>query len=255
MTLKIFAEKKDCGLAAAKVAAAKIRTAIAERGECRIILATGISQYDMLTQLATEPGIDWGKVEFFHLDEYAGLPASHPASFRRFIKDRLIAKLPAAPKQVNYIPGDAADLKEALAALGAHLQEKPADVCFIGLGENGHIAFNDPPADFDSEDAYLVVKLDEVCRNQQLKEGWFATLEDVPTQAVSMSVRQILKSRSIINIVSDSRKIYAVQSTFEGELCPNHPASVIRLHPDCVTFCDVAAAAGLSKITRDFCSR
>ena len=255
MTLSILSDKQSCGIAAAKLGATKIRAALAARGECRIILATGISQYDMMKQLVVEPDIDWSKVEFFHLDEYAGLPADHPASFRRFIKERLINNLPVPPKAVNYVPGDAADLPAALAKLGAHLKEKPVDVCFIGIGENGHIAFNDPPADFDTEEAYLIVKLDEVCRKQQLGEGWFPTLADVPTQAVSMSVRQILKSRSIINIVTDARKTYAMKITFEGEMSPQHPTSPIRLHPDCVTFCDPAAASGLSKLTRDFCQK
>ncbi len=255
MSLSIYVDKVACGVAAAKFGAGKIRAALASQGECRIIVATGASQFEMLTQLAKEPGIDWGKVTIFHLDEYVGLPESHPASFRKYIKERFVAKLPMAPFEANYVPGDAPDLPAAIARLGAHLQEKPVDVSFIGIGENGHIAFNDPPADFDTEEPYLIVNLDEVCRRQQLGEGWFPTLDDVPKRAVSMSVRQILKSRCIVNTVPDERKAYAMQITFEGELCPAHPASVIRLHPDCATFCDVPAASRLSRLAREFCAK
>lgn len=255
MSLAIYPDKLSCSVAAAAFGAAKIRAALAEKGECRIIVATGASQFDMLSQLAKEPGIDWTKVTLFHLDEYVGLPESHPASFRKYIKERFVAKLPAPLKEANYVPGDAADLPAAIAALGKHLQDAVVDVCFIGIGENGHIAFNDPPADFDTEIPYLIVNLDDVCRRQQLGEGWFPTFDDVPKQAVSMSVRQILKSRCIVNTVPDERKAYAMNITFEGELSPKHPASVVRLHPDCATFCDVPAAAKLSKLTRDFCTK
>ena len=157
-------------------------------------------------------------------------------------------------KEVNFIEGDAADLESSINSLGKKIAEKPIDVCFIGIGENGHIAFNDPPADFDTEKPYLIVNLDDVCRNQQLGEGWFPNLDAVPKQAVSMSVRQIMKSRCIVNTVPDTRKAHAIKITFEEELSPAHPASVIRLHPDCRTFCDIPAAAELSKFTRDICT-
>ena len=252
MSLSIYKTKQESGVAAAKFGAAKIRASLAEKGECRIIVATGASQFEMLTQLAQEPDINWSKVTLFHLDEYVGLPETHPASFRKYIKERFIAKLPRPLQEANFVPGDAPDLQAAIDKLGAHLQEKVVDVCFIGIGENGHIAFNDPPADFDTEKPYIIVNLDDVCRNQQLGEGWFPTFDDVPKQAVSMTVRQILKSRCIVNTVPDSRKAYAMQITFEGELSPMHPASVIRLHPDCATFCDEPAATKLCKLTREF---
>lgn len=255
MSLVICKDKQACGIAAGKKGAEKIRQAIAEKGECRIIIATGASQFEMLTQLVKEPGIDWTKVTMFHLDEYVGLPETHPASFRKYIKERFIAKLPAPLKEYNLVEGDAADLPGTIKKLGEHLQDKEVDVCFIGIGENGHIAFNDPPADFDTEEPYLIVNLDEVCRKQQLGEGWFPDLDAVPKQAVSMSVRQVMKSRCIINTVPDARKAYAMQITFEGDLSPMHPASVIRVHPDCSTFCDLPAAAKLCKLTRDFCTK
>ena len=254
MNLMICKDKVDCGAEAAKFGAQRIREAIAEKGECRIILATGASQFEMLSALLKEEGIDWSKVTMFHLDEYVGLPYSHPASFRKYLMERFVEKLPVKMKEVNLVEGDAADLKGFIANLGKKIAEKPIDVCFIGIGENGHIAFNDPPADFDTEEPYLIVDLDEACRNQQLGEGWFPNFDAVPKQAVSMSVRQIMKSRCIVNTVPDSRKAHAIKITFEEELSPMHPASVIRLHPDCRTFCDEPAAAELSKFTRDLCS-
>ena len=254
MNLTICQDKFECGAQSAKFGAQRIRESIAAKGECRIILATGASQFEMLSALLKEEGIDWSKVTMFHLDEYVGLPVTHGASFRKYLTERFIEKLPVKMKEVNLVEGDADDVNAFCKKLGAKIQEKVIDVAFIGVGENGHIAFNDPPADFDTEDAYLVVDLDEVCRKQQLGEGWFPTLDDVPRQAISMSVRQIMKSRTIVNTVPDARKAYAMRITFEGELSPMHPASVIRLHPDCRTFCDVPAAAELSKFPRDLCT-
>jgi len=255
MNLMICKDKMECGAEAAKFAARRIREAIAEKGECRVILATGASQFETLAALLKEEGIDWGKVTMFHLDEYVGLPVTHGASFRKYLTERFIDKLPVKMKEVNLVEGDAADLAAHIKELDAKIKEKEIDVAFIGIGENGHIAFNDPPADFDTEDAYLVVDLDEACRKQQLGEGWFKTLDDVPKQAVSMSVRQVMKSRCIVNSVPDARKAYAMRITFEEELSPMHPASVIRLHEDCRTFCDLPAAAELSKFTRDICTK
>ena len=189
MDVQILKDKNELGRVAAKLGAVKIRAAIAAQGECRIILATGASQFEMLSALLEEKGIDWSKVTMFHLDEYVGLPYTHPASFRKYLMERFVQKLPVAMKAVNLVEGDAADLPAFIAELGKKLQEKPIDVCFIGIGENGHIAFNDPPADFDTETPYLIVNLDEVCRKQQLGEGWFPSLDAVPKQAVSMSVR------------------------------------------------------------------
>ena len=252
--LQIHSNPETMGAAAAARGAALIKQAIAERGEANIIVATGASQFTMLSALAATPGIDWGKVTLFHLDEYVGLPVTHPASFRKYLTERFVEKLPVKMKEVNLVEGDAADLEGSIAALGKKIAEKPIDVCFIGIGENGHIAFNDPPADFDTEEPYLIVNLDDVCRNQQLGEGWFPNFDAVPKQAVSMSVRQIMKSRCIVNTVPDARKAHAIKITFEEELSPMHPASVIRLHPDCRTFCDIPAAAELSSFTKDICT-
>ena len=253
--LQIHSNPETMGAAAAAHGAAKIIAAIEKQGYANIIVATGASQFTMLSALAKTPGIDWGKVTMFHLDEYVGLPESHPASFRKYIKERFIAQLPAPLKNAYFVNGSDPDPEKTCEELGKIIAEHPIDVCFIGIGENGHIAFNDPPADFDTEKAYLVVDLDEVCRKQQLGEGWFPTLDDVPKQAISMSVRRILKSKAIVNTVPDARKAYAMKITFEEEMSPAHPASVIRIHPDCATFCDVPAAAQLSKLTKDFCTK
>ncbi len=255
MSLEIYSNPETMGAAAAAFGAKKIKEAIVSQGFANIIVATGASQFTMLSALAKDTEIDWTKVTMFHLDEYVGLPESHPASFRKYIKERFVANLPAQLQAAYYVDGSNPDPKQACKELGEIIAKHPIDVCFIGIGENGHIAFNDPPADFDTEDAYLVVDLDEACRKQQLGEGWFPTLDDVPKQAISMGVRQILKSKTIVNTVPDARKANAMQITFEGELCPCHPASVIRLHPDCATFCDAAAASKLSKLTRDICSK
>ncbi len=254
-SLNICKTKQECGIAAGKLGAEKIRKAIAEQGFANIIIATGASQFEMLQTLVQEPGIDWSKVTMFHLDEYVGLPETHPASFRKYIKERFIAQLPQPLKAAYFVEGDAPDTAAMCKKLGDILKQHPTDVAFIGIGENGHIAFNDPPADFDTEEAYLIVNLDQVCRKQQLGEGWFPTIDDVPKQAVSMAVRQIMKSKTIINTVPDKRKAFAVRITFQGELSNMHPASVIRLHPDCHTFCDTDSAAELPQIAKDLCAK
>ena len=215
---------KELGEKAAKLTAQKLNDAISKNGKARIILSTGASQFETLEALVKEE-VDWSKVEMFHLDEYVGLPVTHPASFRKYLSERFVEKLPCKMKEVNFVEGDAADLESSINSLGKKIAEKPIDVCFIGIGENGHIAFNDPPADFDTEKPYLIVNLDDICRNQQLGEGWFPNLDAVPKQAVSMSVRQIMKSRCIVNTVPDTRKAHAIKITFEEELSPEHPAS------------------------------
>lgn len=254
MTVQIYSTVEKMGVAAAAHGAEKICQAITERGCANIIIATGASQFAMLSELIKNPCIDWSKVTMFHLDEYVGLPESHPASFRKYIKERVIAKLPKPLKAAHFVDGSNPDPKKACKELGEILAKHPIDACFIGIGENGHIAFNDPPANFDTEEAYLVVDLDEACRKQQMGERWFPTINDVPKQAISMAPRQIMKSKAIINTVPDARKADAVKITIEGELRPEHPASIVRIHPDCVTFLDTASAAKLSKITKDLCT-
>ena len=249
MELHIASSKQALGRAAAKAGAQAIRDAIAARGHARIIVATGASQFEMLDVLVAEPDIDWSKVTGFHLDEYIGLPETHPASFRGYLKQRFTGKLPTLGA-FYFVDGEAADLDAELARLGAAIATGPIDVCFAGIGENAHLAFNDPPADFDTEKPYIVVELDETCRRQQLGEGWFPTLEDVPARAISMSVRQIMKSRLVVLSVPDARKAKAVQASIEGPVSPETPASILQRHPACVVYLDGPAASGLKALQK-----
>jgi glucosamine-6-phosphate deaminase len=241
---KIFADKNQLGAAAAAQAAAVIVTAIAERGQARIIAATGASQFEFLQALVGHPEIDWSKVEMFHLDEYIGLPITHPASFRKYLRERFIE--PAGLTNYHLIDGQA-DPQEVCRDLGKKISAAPIDVAFVGIGENGHLAFNDPPADFETEAPYLVVNLDEACRRQQLGEGWFPTFDDVPKQAISMSVKQIMKSRQIVCVVPDARKAQAVRDCLEGPIDPAYPASILRRHDHAVIYLDPASAGLLKK--------
>jgi len=227
------------GRLAARKGASFIRKALSERGTANIIVATGASQFEMLAELVMQD-IDWSKVTAFHLDEYIGIPETHPASFRKYLKERFASLVPL--KEFNYVNAETDPIGEC-ERLGRKISGFPIDVAFIGIGENGHIAFNDPPADFETEAPYLVVNLDEACRRQQLGEGWFPTLEDVPKQAISMSVRQIMKSKVIICTVPDQRKADAVFHTINDPVSPACPATILREHPEAYLFLDEAAAS------------
>ena len=218
-----------------------LRDGIARKGHAAFVAATGVSQFEFLDVLIAAPGIDWTKATMFHLDEYVGLPESHPASFRRYLKERLIERV--HPGEVCLIQGDAPDPRAECQRLNRLIAGYEIDVSFVGIGENGHLAFNDPPADFEVEDSYIVVELDEVCRRQQLGEGWFASLEDVPRRAISMSIRQIMRSRAIICTVPDRRKARAVRDCFGGEVTPLHPASILRQHACAYVFLDAEASS------------
>jgi glucosamine-6-phosphate deaminase len=183
-------------------------------------------------------------VVFFHLDEYVGLPDTHPASFRRYLRERIVERV--HPGAFHFVEGDALDVAAECRRAGALLAAKPIDVAFVGIGENGHLAFNDPPADFETEEPYLVLALDDACRRQQLGEGWFERLEDVPARAISMSIRQILKSREILAVVPDRRKAAAVRDCLELPVSPTRPASALRRHPRTTLFLDRDSASLLS---------
>jgi len=216
---------------------------IRDQGNARIIAATGVSQFEFLDALTSEPEIDWGRVEVFHLDEYVGLPITHPASFRKYLFERLIHK--AGITRYHLLDGDG-DAQSSIRQIGNKLQSKPVDIAFAGIGENGHLAFNDPPADFKTEEPYLIVDLDDACRQQQVNEGWFSKLTDVPKKAISMSVREILRAKEIIVVVPDTRKAHAVKCCLEGEVSPMVPASILRNHPNATIYLDTDSAALLS---------
>jgi glucosamine-6-phosphate deaminase len=242
--IRVFNNKIQLGEAAARQAADAIKRAISERGQARIVAATGASQFEFLNALTKTPGIDWAKVEMFHLDEYVGLPITHPASFRKYLLERLIE--PAGIAHYHLLDGEA-DPDEVCKRAGAEISAAPIDVAFVGIGENGHLAFNDPPADFETEEPYIVVDLDEACRRQQVGEGWFAGLDDVPKQAISMTVKQILKAREIICIVPDARKAQAVKNCFENEISPQFPASILRKHDNTTVYLDMESSSLLDR--------
>jgi glucosamine-6-phosphate deaminase len=245
MNKYIYESKEEMATAAATSATQAIRSAIRSKGQANIILATGASQFEILRYLVAAEGIDWFKVVMFHLDEYIGLGPEHPASFRKYLQERFVDKV--APLRAMYlVNGDAEDPARECTMLGTLIRAHPIDVACIGIGENGHLAFNDPPADFETEEPYLVVQLDERCRRQQLGEGWFETLEQVPARAISMSIRQILKSRQLVVTVPDSRKAEAVRSALEGPVTPQCPASILQRHENCSIFLDEPAASLLS---------
>ena len=248
MVLKIFADKTSLGQAAATQAAAAIRRAIAQHKRARVIAATGTSQIDFLETLTKADAIDWQRVEIFHLDEYVGLPITHPASFRKYLLERLIQT--TGSTHYHFLDGDAPDPLEVSQRIGAKLVAAPIDVAFVGMGENGHLAFNDPPADFETEQPYLIVTLDEACRRQQVGEGWFHDLSEVPRQAISMSVRQILKAKEIVAVVPETRKARAVKACLEGAITPLSPASILRTHANTTVYLDRGSASLLSEPER-----
>ena len=233
--------------AAARHAAASISGAVKDHGKARIVAATGASQLEFLSALTDTTVVPWPQVEMFHLDEYVGIPADHPASFRRYLREHLIDKTAMGAVHLLDVDDDPA---AACRRTGEALAAAPIDVAFVGIGENAHLAFNDPPADFHTTLPYIVVALDEACRRQQVGEGWFAGLDDVPVEAVSMSIQQILKSREIIVIVPDERKAAAVQASLEGDVRPDAPASILRTHPNVTMYLDEAAASRLSPAVR-----
>lgn len=246
MILRVFEDKQAMGEVAAAQAATVLRRAISDRGSARLVAATGASQFEFLDALTGAQEIDWPNVELFHLDEYIGLPMTHPASFRKYIQERIIAKTGIT---LHHLMSGEDDPAAVIQRTSDAIRAASIDVAFVGIGENGHLAFNDPPADFDTDDPYLIVNLDEPCRRQQVGEGWFADLSSVPKQAISMSVRQILKAREIIAVVPDARKAAAVKACFEGPISPMAPASILRRHPSATIFLDKASAAALSPAT------
>lgn len=241
MKIVIADTSKELGQMAGKEAAILIRQTISKKGKANIILATGTSQFETIEQLISETDIDWSKVTMFHLDEYISLPVTHPASFRKYLKERFLEKVSPAP--AYFLIDGEAGLDGEIARLSAAISAHPIDVALVGIGENGHLAFNDPPADFETENPYLVVNLDEPCRLQQMNEGWFATLGDVPAQAISMSVKQIMKSTYIVCSVPDLRKAQAVKDSIEQDVSNLYPASILQLHESCTFFLDKDSAS------------
>jgi glucosamine-6-phosphate deaminase len=244
MEVRTFRDKNSMAEAAASHAAASIREAIQRNGHARILVATGTSQLEFHELLMKAHEIDWSLVELFQLDEYIGLPISHPASFHKILSERFVQRTGITK---SHLLNGEIEPQETIRRVGSALMAAPIDVAFVGIGENGHLAFNDPPADFETEDPYLIVELADACRRQQVGEGWFTTLSDVPKKAISISVRQILKSREILVIAPDSRKAEAVKASLEGDITPMVPASILRRHERTTLYLDSQSAALLDR--------
>ncbi len=232
---------QQLGQKAADKIAELLRNAIAQKGSARIILSTGASQFETIDALV-KADVDWSKVEMFHLDEYVALPESHIASFRKYLKERFASKV--SLKAAYFVNGEG-DVEENIRVLTEELRRAPVDVGVIGIGENAHIAFNDPPADFETDAAYKVVDLDLRCKQQQVREGWFATVDDVPKQAITMCVKQILACEHIISSVPHAPKAEAVRNTLTSPVDPKIPATILKTHPNWNLFLDEASASGL----------
>jgi glucosamine-6-phosphate deaminase len=244
MRIVITNDAVELGKLAGKAAANKIRETITSRDQANILLATGASQFEVLDQLTREKDIDWSKVVMFHMDEYIGIDASSPVSFRKYLKERFLEKV--SPLKASYlIQGDSEPQKEC-ERIGSIIEKDPIDVALVGIGENGHLAFNDPPADFETEKPYIIVELDDQCRKQQYGEGWFKSVSDVPKFAISISIKQILKAKHIICSVPDSRKAKAVKDCLEQPVSNLFPASILQLHENCVCFLDKSSSTLLS---------
>ncbi|MEC7802670.1 MAG: glucosamine-6-phosphate deaminase [Verrucomicrobiota bacterium] len=235
---------EEMGKAAADYGASILREMLLTKERVNLVVATGASQFTVLSHLISQPDIDWSRVHGFHLDEYVGLSDNHPASFCRYLRKRFVEQVPLA--SFEYIRGDCLNPDDECSRLADLLEGCILDLAFVGIGENGHLAFNDPPADFENENSYLVVELDEACRRQQMGEGWFEILEEVPIQAISMSIRQIMKIENIVCSVPDLRKAEAVESALEGPVTPDLPASILQHHQKVKVFLDQKAASGLS---------
>ena len=239
MTLHVFDDPRELAATAAAQAAELIGQAIAEHGAARVTFSTGVSQLAFLQHLTATPNINWQHVELFHLDEYIGMRGDHPASFQRFIRERIVE--PTGLKKAHLIDG-MADPVQVCRDTGMAISKAPIDLEIVGIGENGHLAFNDPPADFITEEPFIIVSLDEQCQLQQVGEGWFASIAEVPKQAITMSIRQILKARAIICIAPEARKAEAVRRCFTGDISPLAPASVLRSHSNVTVYLDQASA-------------
>ena len=244
LQINFYPDKTEAGRAAAEQAAHILKEAIAQKGMATFVAATGASQFEFLDFLTRMRDINWSRTTMFHLDEYVGLPETHPASFRKYLRERLIEKV--HPGQVYLIKGDAVDPHEECQRLRKLISDREVDVAFVGIGENGHLAFNDPPADFVTTDPYIVVELDKVCRRQQVDEGWFSSIEEVPKKAISMSIHQIMKAKNIICTVPEARKAKAVVCSLEGKISPKCPASILRRHQSVYFYLDKESSALLT---------
>ena len=242
MKIDISANEDELGAKAGRRGAELLRAMAQEKERLTLVVPTGASQFCLYKHLIREPDIPWDRVDAFHLDEYVGISVDHPGSFRRYLRDRFVSQVPALGS-FEEIVGDAPDIDKEIARINKLMQARTIDLCFAGIGDNGHVAFNDPPADLTTEDPYICVQLDRDCRQQQFNEGWFESWDAVPTHAVSMSVRQIMKSRHLIVSVPGTRKAKATKASLESEVTPDIPASILKTHAGCELFLDRGSAS------------
>lgn len=240
MQIHIYRDSNETGKQAAEAAAAWINECIQARGKARIVLSTGASQFDFFEHFVLQQ-VDWSAVEMFHLDEYLGLPESHPASFRKYLKERFVSRIPLG--KAHFVNGEVTDYALSLSELEKSILEDDLDLGLIGIGENAHIAFNDPPADFTMKSAYRIVELDEDCKQQQVREGWFSSLDEVPVKAISMTVHGILSCNKIISVVPHQVKAKAIKETLENDVTNLIPATILKSHPNWSLFLDSASAS------------
>ncbi len=238
MEIRICKDQVALGESAAKYVATRLNEIIAKKGYARIVLSTGASQFDTLAALTRE-NVNWSVVDMFHLDEYVGLPITHGASFRKYLQERFVDKLPMPLRSVNFVDGT----PECIEILTKKLREDVIDIGLIGIGENTHIAFNDPPANFDTKEAYIIVNLDDNCKRQQMGEGWFPTIDDVPKQAVSMTTYQIMQCEEIVSCVPYAVKANAIEKTLKTkETTPEVPATLLKEHKNFILYADADSA-------------
>jgi len=245
MKLQVCGNKAELGARASANAIQTVREALVRNGLASIVVATGTSQFDLLQNLSASKDIDWSRVVMFHLDEYIDLPETHPASFRKYLKERFISKLPAL-KACYLIDGDATDPAKECERLNQLILNHRIDLALVGIGENGHLAFNDPPADFETKDPFIIVNLDDACKKQQVGEGWFKNIDEVPNRAISMSIHQILASEKIVCSVPGKQKARPVRDCLQGPVTPLHPASALTNHDACIVYLDPDSASLLT---------
>ena len=246
MHIKIAESRPAMGKYVAETAAEHLQKVLGEQAEANLVVATGSSQFEVLDRLVQTPGIEWARINGFHLDEYLGLPITHSASFCGYLKQRFVDRVPL--KSFFYLDGTL-PADELVRKACETLRERRIDLMLCGIGENAHLAFNDPPADFETKVPYHIVQLDEACRRQQVGEGWFDSLEQVPTEAISMTIHQILQSARILCSVPDRRKAEAVKLTLEGKVTPEVPASALSHHSATTLILDTASSCLLSEQT------
>ena len=239
MIIDISKDASELGIKAAQFAAIKLNEAVLKNGEARMVVSTGASQFETLQSLLKED-VEWERIEVFHLDEYIGLPVTHAASFRKYLYERFINHIKVKKFYSVDVEGD---IDERIRILTAEIRKKPVDLGLIGIGVNGHIAFNDPPADFDTREAYIIVNLDDQCRLQQVNEGWFKSLHDVPSRAVSMTPWQIMQCRTIVSSVPHKIKAISVKNTLINKLTNKVPATILKQHHDFHLYLDINSAS------------